>query len=439
MTSGNARDHRGTTEVDVHSDEIQLSAELCTRFAGHFRFAEQTAYVTAGPLLVDTLATNREQVLSGHSLSEFTTVPVGATWIPRVEDLPDEELDPKRIAVVLLAGGLSFRSGGIIHPLLTLEDPVGRDRHTLIRRQLNRLAGSPVAAAKVFIVGTLSNRDTIEREVFQPDRRPTVYAGGLAPRLAVRQHRTGAPILAGSDPGVPSYNPLGHFEALRWLILSGSMADVVDLDIAVIVVMSYSNWGHVFSPTTLRLARSAARRQEADPRFFLLGEVERCPRGKQAGSILVQRSDEIRTPRLVKYNYGSGNLNVAPGDTILMSTNTLYFGVRNVLHRLADAANRLSPEGLDLRTLFAEAKSGQRRRQLLAVFDEAFPVAPQLIATRTGAGTEFLRIERDLDQLTLLEGELPFAAVLVEGERAVFIKLPEDLADPAKRAYLFES
>jgi hypothetical protein len=123
-----------------------------------------------------------------------------------------------------------------------------------------------------------------------------------------------------------------------------------------------------------------------------------------------------------------------------MSTNTLHFYIPSLLGRLREACCSVGlPAGGDaVWRLLHDAAEGRRRDDLARLFEAAFPVEPHLIPVPAAGAPEFLRVERDLDQLTLLSGPSLMKAVEVNPDRGVFLKLPSDFEDPAKLAFVFD-
>ena len=84
---------------------------------------------------------------------------------------------------------------------------------------------------------------------------------------------------------------MGHFEAIRWFVVSGLLGEVLRYRVA--IFMNYTNWGHVFSNDTLRIARYVSDQAREQPGFLFLAEVKNTPLEKRTGSLLV---DEIANP-----------------------------------------------------------------------------------------------------------------------------------------------
>jgi len=385
--------------IDTTRDEYRL-AGVVERLAGRWLFGE------AGR--VDVATTNESLVLRGRPLGAFRGLAPGAAEVVPLSAAPPP-LDPVRVVLVLLCGGLGTRGGGAIHPLLEVRHPrTGRAR-TLLDLQLDRLERSPLAAARVFVLGSLLNEDTLGRHL--RGRRPVLYTAGLAPRLALDQIPTGPPRVHPSG----TFNPTGHLDALRWLVADGLFDPLRDED--VLLVASYSNVGRVYTPDALRVAAFAADRAAGDPAALFTAEVVGRPADKPSGATLVA-AEESGGVRLVKAGYGVGAVNRPPGGQVLMSANTLYFPVTAVRRRLGRAG-------------------GATRAERCARFDAAFDVDPVLSRKADGAGGEALQAERDLDQLSLLPGPSGLAAVEVGPDRAVSLKVPADLDDRGKQGFLF--
>jgi hypothetical protein len=425
--------------IDLARDELRLAGVL-ERLSGRWSFVDAGSALGDQPSLVDVPATNEALVMRGWRLDGYSGIVPGDPQVPRVEACPStlRPIRAEQLAVVLLCGGLGSRGGGKIHPLLPVRGLDTSCPQTLLDLQLDRLAGSPLAGATVLVLGSLLNETPLRRHLdgLPAARRPLLYLGGLAPRLTRSQNPDGLPSIHCGPSGRPSYNPTGHLDALRWLVVSGALAHLQRLD--VILVTSYSNFGRVFTDATLTLAAAAVERGRQEPNALFVGEVVARPRDKWTGSMLVTKTDAPGDLRLVKYSYGRGQPCLAASPEVLMSTNTLYFSVANLRRRLCHAcpAVGLPNHPADFTMLLQEAATGQRRAEAAAVFDRAFPVEPLLTRRHIAEGVDVLQAERDLDQLSLLPGPPAFQPIEVSADRAVSIKLPTDLDDPLKRAYV---
>jgi hypothetical protein len=426
--------------INVSRDEVRL-AGVIERLSGKWHFASATTASNSQPLPVDVAATNEELVLGGWRLDDFVGISPGDPRVPRVENLPQatRPVKPEQMAVILLCGGLGTRSEGKIHPLLLVGDPGILHTRTLLNLQLDRLANSPLAGATLLVLGSLLNETALRQHLkgLPIARRSRLYTGGLVPRLAPSQIASAPSILYRDQSGHPSYNPAGHLDALRWLIVSGMLTDLHDVE--VILIVSFSNCGRVFTVEALSLAAHTAEHGRQDSEVLFVVEVVARPKNKQTGSMLVTRADTPHELRLVKYKYGRGEPRLSDGDSVLMSANTLYFSVASLFQRLCRACPSVGlPASREaLVRLLQDVTAGQRRVEACALFDAAFPVEPLLTLKRTAEGAEVLQAERDLDQLSLLPRPFSLQAVEVGAERAVSIKIPADLEDPAKQAYLF--
>jgi hypothetical protein len=119
------------------------------------------------------------------------------------------------------------------------------------------------------------------------------------------------------------------------------------------------------------------------------------------------------------------------GRALMMSTNSWWFSPRAIVDRLSTSSGLLAN---DVRRLLRTSPAADVATEIAGVFDASFPVLP--ITTRcTANGTAALQLERDLDQIALLGPHL-VAAVRVQEERAVSIKLADDLEDVAKTRFL---
>ena len=307
---------------DQARDEIRLSASIVERLGGRFALGRPPKPVSGGePVPVEVRTTNARWVLHGQPLDEFTAVPSRDGRVLQIDDVLAQSppLAPREIVLLLLCGGLSFRSEGKVHPLRTLKDPRTGRECTLLDRQLDRLANSPLGPASCVIVGTPLNEAALRNHLDQnPSRRqPGLLVGGLAPRLLPVQKASGPPLVFREASGEISYNPLGHLEALRWLILSGMLAQFAER--RVIFFASYSNWGSIFSETTAAVAAFAATNALAHPDTLCFVEVTPRPRETQSGSFLVAPRGRVGPMCLVKYIYGPGAFAIPPGDGVLVS------------------------------------------------------------------------------------------------------------------------
>lgn len=420
-------------------DEYQLAGVL-ERLAGRWRFLAPGPVSSDEAAPVDVAATNEALVLRGQHLADFRALAPQAPGVPPLADLVrDSPLDPKDVAVVLLCGGLGTRSGGAVHPLLTVNDPRNGRKRALLDLHLERLAGSALRGASVMLLGSLLNEVALREHLTSvaPELRPELYTAGLAPRLALNQLPTG-PLVLHQDPiSGPSYNPTGHLDALRWLVVGGQLGNLRDR--RVVVVLSYSNVGHVYGPETLALGAFAVGRAERDPGALFTAEVVARPSEKATGSVLAVGEDRSAL-RLVKGGYGTGKV-ARPGPWSLMSTNTLYFPLEAVWQRLIEAAavTGLSRGEADVVALLRAAALGRDRAKACDLFDAAFDIDPVLNCKQLASGVVVLQAERDLDQLSLLPGPVVLSAVEVGPDRAVSVKLPSDLQNPEKQRYLFDS
>lgn len=430
-------------ELDENRDEIRLSRVIVDRLQGRFRFVGTSSGAARAPLPVDVLATNEQLLLRGRRLDEFSAVAPNDHRVIQLAEVRARapQLEPKDIVILLLCGGRSFRSGGQVHPLKVVQGPTGGPATSLLSRQLNRLVNSSLQQSTCYVVGTLLNQESLEAHLanLSLGRRYRVYAGGLAPTLSPSQPRNAPPLIMRDISDRIAYNPIGHLEALRWFILSGILLEAINSK--VVITVSYSNWGRIFTDMTVSLAGLIEQLAEDDPRVLLLVEVTRVLSGQEKGSILVAGTNALRDLRLIKPNYSRGEVRLPNGPGILLSTNTLYFSVSALVRRLQEAAPAVGlAAGQDsLLNLLRDAAAGVRRDKLADVFEAAFPIEAQLIPTQAAEAGAFLRAERDLDQLSLIPGPSLVEAVEVGPDRAVFLKLPSDFDNPAKLAYLFEA
>jgi hypothetical protein len=428
-------------ELDENRDEVRLSTAIVERLQGRFRLTGTAMDGDNAPLPVDVAATNEQLVLRGRRLDEFTAVPPTDGRVMQLEEVlkQPQQLLPMDIVLLLLCGGMSFRSGGEIHPLKAIHPPQGGRATSLLERQLNRLDMSPLREATCYIVATPLNDKALNSHLATIHYgRAHLYTGGLAPTLSPSQQRDSPPIVMREVSGDIAYNPIGHLEALRWFILSGMLSQSMHSKVA--ITASYSNWGRIFTGAMVAIAGTMDRLARNDPSILFLVEVTRRLSGEEKGSMLVAGIDDSENLRLVKPSYGRGEPRLAEGPFILLSTNTLYFSIPALVARLQASARAVGISTSDsLLSLLHDAARGLRRSQLADLFEASFPVEAQLIPTYSGKAVAYLRPERDLDQLTLIPGPSLMRAVEVGPDRAVFLKMTSDFENPAKLAYLLES
>jgi hypothetical protein len=431
------------SEIEETRDEIRLSKFIVDQLQSRFHFTGVHPSNSNTPFPVDVSATNQELILQGKGLDEFTLIPPADRRVMQCDYVlrSEKEIDPATVVLLMLCGGMSFRSNGQIHPLKAIPDLAGTTSVTLLDRQLNRISNSPLQKSACLVVGTPFNEDALKTHLAKlpEERRSVLYTGGLAAKLSPAQSDFGPPIVMRDPSGRIAYNPIGHLEALRWFILSGSLARFVETD--VVILFSYSNWGRIFTNATLKIANLLKRLSEDDSQSIFLVEVAPRLLDKKTGSLLVASIDNPSKLQLVKYGYGQGKPLHASGASTLMSTNTWYVSVPNLLKRLKSflPAIDLGDTPAALRGLLLDASVGKRRDQLAGLFEASFPVAPQLIPASQDGFVSFLRIERDLDQLSLVRGLSAVKAVQVNPDRAVSLKVPADFENPAKLKFLFES
>lgn len=429
---------REVNAQEIRSEGIRLSEGIAPSLAGKFAFEDDGP--ADGPRLVSTERTNERMLLPRDGLRDFHLVDADSNAVTDLSDLTQREpCRAEDVAVGMLIGGLSFRSGGVVNPQLEVDDPTGR-RVTLLGLQLERFAASPLGAdGRLYLFGNPLNPEAQQRHVAEldSDLSSRFYVGGVAPRLEKAQHADG-PLLFHRMDGEVAYNPIGHLEVLRWLIVLGTLGEIEERRL--FVTCNYSNWGRIFDSRMLRIARWADGQMRDDPDCLFVAETTPEPKDTRSGSLLAERQVAGGRYSLVKYAYGSGSPALPAGSRALVSTNTLYFGVEKLLRRLAahGAAIDLPESRASLRQLLADARDGRRREETAALFDAAFPVPPIVIPGKS-EGKEFLRIERDLDMLSLLPDGSHIQAIKVPKDRGVFIKLPADLEDPEKTRYLFAS
>ena len=168
--------------------------------------------------------------------------------------------------------------------------------------------------------------------------------------------------------------------------------------------MSYSNWGTVFTDTTLKIANRLRRFAENDSRLLFLVEVTPRLLPKKTGSLLVAASDHPTELKLVKYGYGRGAPKHSTDLYTLMSINTWYVSIPNLLNRLRSFSTAVSraDEGCALLELLADASEGERREELSGLFDS-------FISRRTELSCQFARWRAAFPEGGTRSGSVEFA------------------------------
>ncbi len=379
-------------EVCKDWDEVEL-ADVLEPLRGHLRLDDHGR--------VDVHATNRHLLLGGRSLGDFRLATEGDV-ATRLEELADAQAKA-RIGVVVLAGGLNTRGGGEFGPLRKLGP------RTMLGHYLDRLRRSELGDAPVLVFCSPLNSAELEQAFQGNDDISAFYRGGLAPRLAEVQSPDG-PLVAAPGGG---WNPTGHFDALRWLVISGALECVWDVD--VLLIHSLTNVGNF-----LRQAHEISR-IVVDSGVLAAVEVTPRPLDKRSGSVLVV--DECGCHRLLKYGYGPGQPAVRQSTHQLMSTNTWWFSMATLKRQLRAVHE-------DARTIIRAAQNGQQRENAKLLIDTCFPVAP-ILSTKRLEDRLVLQVERDLDQVSLLPVDL--LPLVVDTERATTVKGDSDLEKPGVR------
>jgi hypothetical protein len=215
--------------------------------------------------------------------------------------------------------------------------------------------------------------------------------------------------LTASTPA--SFNPGGHLDALRWLVISGLFRRAMSLD--VLVFASMTNVSNVLDDSD-RIVHCLMEQDR-----LALVEVTGRPQDKMTGSRLVRDGGAFR---LIKLAYGTGRPGLT-GDTVLMSTNTWWVRVDKMVSRLSHHAG-----GVGLTQLLSDARKGDSRRSAADCFDSAFPVDPHLSVKHVNGG-DVLQAERDIDQLTFVTRDL-IVPLVVDRGRGVSVKQIETLNSP---------
>ncbi len=353
---------------------------------------------------VDVLETNRQLLLGGHSLDDFRLATAADVPIC-LEGLTNVEARSKT-GVVVLAGGINTRGGGAFGPLRKLGP------RTILEHHIHRLQRSVIRDARVLVFCSPLNAASIEHAFRGSVEISGFYRGGLTRRLAEFQPPDGSVVLA-TDGG---WNPTGHFDALRWLVISGSLDLVWDLDI--LLVHSLTNVGDFYRDA------NAIIQVVFDSGALAAVEVTPRPLEKRSGSFLVV--DRFGSHRLLKYGYGPGHPVVGQADHQLMSTNTWWISL--------SALKRLLRQVLDdCRSLVRAARNGQRRSEAKELIDTCLPVSPSLSIKRLENQT-VIQAERDLDQLSL--NPVNLMPIRVHPDRAISMKCDADLKKPGVLEFL---
>jgi hypothetical protein len=427
-----------TTEF---SEALQL-AGVMAKLHGCWAFVPALEDSGAELREVDVPATNDRLVLGQGGLGKYTAIRPDDARLPRMADVmaTAQPLAANRLALILLCGGLNTRSAGKVHPLAVVRDPLSGRTASLLSLQLQRIRHSPLADAKLLLFASPLNAPDIRTHLAEITMglKPWVFSGGLVPRLARYQPSVGPPVPYRDAHGRQSYNPAGHVDALRWLVVHGLLAELRDID--VVITSSYSNWSDsLYGDTTLALAGFAARLSNANDDRLFVAEVMERPVSKRTGSFLVECVGQPGNMRLVKYAYGSGSPYLPRDTGILMSTNTLYFRVSALISRLLAACLRDGiPSFRDefLRWL-SETAPLHRHNERATLFDAAFPIGPHLTIKRAPDGIEVIQAERDLDQLSLLGTPSPIQPVYVGEDRNLSVKQAEQLENPTVLRRMF--
>ena len=92
---------------------------------------------------VDVAGTNEALTLGGSALAQFGAVPAGSDQVLHWADVArsHDPLAPEKLSIVILAGGMSFRTDGKVHPLLDATDSRTGETRTLIAWQCERITG----------------------------------------------------------------------------------------------------------------------------------------------------------------------------------------------------------------------------------------------------------------------------------------------------------
>jgi len=232
------------------------------------------------------------------------------------------------------------------------------------------------------------------------------------PRLAFHQMSDAPLVLAQPE----SWNPGGHWDSLRWLIMTGAFSAVRDKRLLMIV--SYTNFGEVFQDGR-RVATRVWEQLREQPMALSVVEVTIRPSQKTTGSFVVRDASGFR---LVKKDYGSGDFRRPAASEVLASTNTWWFDVERIEQRLI---SMLGGDAQAWDALLADACVGRRMADTATLFDKAFSALPKITPKIVG-GRAVLQAERDLDQLSLLESGLVHP-LRVPAARAVSLKRHEDV------------
>lgn len=381
---------------------------------------------------VDIQKTNEKIVLNKKQLNQFTFANPDNPLIPDIREFKKilTCLSSAKVGILILCGGLGTRSKGRVNPLLLIKDKKDGKEKTLLDLKLERIKKSPFSQSKVLVLASELNGKAIKihlrNRISEEDL--IFFEQDLVPRLKIHQSIQGPVSFHCDKSGQITYNPSGHFDALRSLVVKGFLA--VLKEEKVLMISSYSNWGKIFNRDSLLAASYVVEQGKNNSETCLFIETTLKPSSKKTGSALVTELANPDRFLLVKYDYGRGSPILEGLQSVLMSTNTIYIHIDNLIKRLLSFCKDLGlpQEKTDFLNVLKEIGRDQKNQKLETLFDLAFPVPPKLCLKVAKTGDRVIQIERDFDQISLVPQASLFKPIKVGPERSLSIKLPTDLA-----------
>jgi len=379
---------------------------------------------------VNIKKTNSQLVLKGKKLSDFRTINIDEKNLATIKFVSQNysKYPAEKIWIILLCGGLSSRSMGKVNPLMTLEDKRFHKK-TLIDLKIEQIINSCMGSSKIALMASISNEENLRDHFLKNDIRlpELIYTNGSQKRLSLHQPSSGELNYYIDNQNNHFYNPEGHMGVLRWLVASGAIT-YMNSD-SMILIASYSNWGDIFNSQTLKTMQYIKSLSELSKNSIIGVEVTKRLKNKKTGSILSE--DPIRPGRffLLKQAYGVGIPKMPDKyEHVLMGTNTWYVPVKVIINRLKNYAQKSGIKDFDKipKNILKTLQKSNSQKQLLNLFDNAFPSFPYLSLKKVPNDEDTLQLEHDLDQLSLIDG-INITPIIVPSKRAISFKRIEDI------------